>query len=75
MRKRELLAPSTSTTAPPRKLSEVLDEMAGEVVEEWAKERKHTLWLGGPSRKDVRADIAKKLREAYDLAKDKYKGP
>jgi hypothetical protein len=58
---------------PLESLSSVLSGMAGTLVDEWTKEQKHTLWLGGPSRKKVQSDIAVLLREAYELAKERYK--
>ncbi len=58
----------------PQKLSEILDGIAKEQVDAWAKENYTKLWLGGPGRKQVQADIAKLLRRSYDLAKERYGG-
>jgi hypothetical protein len=61
--------PSAET---PAKLSDILDDMANELMQQWVQENSKKLWLGGPSRKAVQADIAALLRKSYDLAKGRY---
>lgn len=55
-----------------RKLSDILEEKAVELISVWAERNKNTLWLGGPSRELVKDEIVEALRSAYDLAKNKY---
>lgn len=55
-----------------RKLSEVLEDKAEELVGVWAYRNKDKLWLGGPSRQKVKDEITEALRWAYGLAKKRY---
>jgi hypothetical protein len=53
-------------------LTNMLDQMAYELVQKWAQENSKKVWLGGPSRKSVQADVAMLLRKSYNLAKERY---
>lgn len=55
-----------------RKLSEVLDDKAEELVGVWAYRNKDKIWLGGPSRQKVKDELIEALRWAYGMAKKKY---
>jgi hypothetical protein len=61
-----------SSAGTPAKLSDILDDMADKLMQRWVQENSKKLWLGGPSRKAVQADIAALLRKSYDLAKERY---
>lgn len=62
----------TQRTKVPRKLDDVLQEVAQARVNVWAERNREYVWLGANSRAQMVDEIKSDLRWAYELAKKKY---